>query len=525
MAAAFVQSAATWNTTAGNKAASLTPAVGGLLVVVAGASGTAAGSYGTITDDQGGTYTRVIESTRTTSGYEAIYIRDQLVTSAVLHTVTVSQPGGDTGGGLAVAEFSGCTNVGSAAAGAKGGQSNQASGTTPSITLDASASSTNPVVAAISMTGNPGTVTAPSGFTQRQSVSYNTPATALRPYTRDSGFSGSTLTWGSTANQSFGDVAVEIIPSSGPQTILAGRAVDTQTARPITPKKTYHLGQAIETDSAQAITPRQPTVVAVGQATEVDSAQAVGHKKTAHLGQATETDAAQAIDIAARGRVSFVEVDIPNAPVQVGQATETDTASAVTHKKTAHVGQASETDTAQAIGHEKVAHVGQASETDAAQTISHKKTAHVGQATEVDEAQAIAASTAGLTVVPVGQATEADSAQAITPRKTVQVGQATESDVAQAITGAKTAHVGQATETDEAQPITPASAIIVAVGQATETDTARPITIPTKQTVVVGEATEREFAFPIEAHTQRRHEGFEVWAARDKRNVRRRSPW
>ena len=106
-----------WNTTAGNKTVTATPAVDDLVVVVAGASSMAVGDDISVSDNgAGGTYTRITRAIGGgTAGMLDIWIRNGLVSSAVstIYTATIT---GDTGGGLTVLKVTGMLRTGSEAA-------------------------------------------------------------------------------------------------------------------------------------------------------------------------------------------------------------------------------------------------------------------------------------------------------------------------------------------------------------------------------------------------------------------------
>ena len=210
--AAFVQAVRTWNTTAGNKTASITPAVNGLLVVICGSSGETTDP--TVTDNQGGTYTKILISVRSGTG-SAIwgYIRDSLVSSAVSHTVTYAPGATDTGGGLEVLEFSGMSKTGAAAALQSAAHQNQASGTTLAPVFGATTLTTNPIVGAANQLAN-STFTPPASFTERGDTAYTTPNNNLETATVDSGQTLTTVTWGSASSGQCCALVIELDASA-----------------------------------------------------------------------------------------------------------------------------------------------------------------------------------------------------------------------------------------------------------------------------------------------------------------------
>ena len=212
--ASFVADAVTYNTTAGNKSASITPAVGDLLVVCFTES--AQTTVGTITDNQGGTYTVIASVLRAASAdYLAIAIRNSLVSSAVSHTVTMTAGGTNTGGGLDVMRFSGMTKTGAAAARQVASQTNQAAGGTPAPVFSSAPLTTNALVAFIANGASPAAMTPPSGFTERQDLGFSSPTRGMETATADSGITSTTITWGSSSGTAFGDIVVELDASSG----------------------------------------------------------------------------------------------------------------------------------------------------------------------------------------------------------------------------------------------------------------------------------------------------------------------
>ena len=212
--ASFVSDAIIWNTTSGNKTASITPAVGDLLVVLFHES--AQTTVGTIADDQGGTYTVILSALRAASAdYLAVAVRDQLVSSAVAHAVTMTAGGTDTGGGLEVMRFSGMSRAGASAARQSAKQDNQAAGGTPAPVFSLAPLTTNPIIAFVvnGATAAP-TETEPAGFVERQDLQYISPNRGFESATADSGITSTTITWGAASGTAFGDIVVELDASS-----------------------------------------------------------------------------------------------------------------------------------------------------------------------------------------------------------------------------------------------------------------------------------------------------------------------
>lgn len=216
--AAITSAGATWNTTAGNKTVTATPAVNDLIVVIASSSGLAGGTTAVTDDNSSGTYTQV-DTDRTgfsTTGVLTVWVRDALIGSAVSTIFTAAQSG-STGGGLVVLRVSGMTATGASAVRSNGGQST-ATGT-PAPVLSNTPLSYNPVITAVSNGTNGGGTTARTGYADIAVAGYNTPATGLDVCTLDSGETTATITWGGSSATTFASMAIEL---SAPTPVLTG---------------------------------------------------------------------------------------------------------------------------------------------------------------------------------------------------------------------------------------------------------------------------------------------------------------
>lgn len=207
--AALVQQVHNNSSTSGtHSVATAAVAVGNLIVVQTYDTGTAANSV--VTDDQGGTYTRVAFAQKATSAdITGFYIRNALTASAAIHTVS-SAPGATTGGGLQVTEYSGFTRTGASAARQSAKEDNQVAGGTPAPDFAVAADTNNPVLGAVFNASNPAGLTPPTNWTERRDAGYNTPTTGFEAVTRNSGFTGTTVTWGSTSATAFCSLIVEL---------------------------------------------------------------------------------------------------------------------------------------------------------------------------------------------------------------------------------------------------------------------------------------------------------------------------
>lgn len=211
---AWTFAATLWNTTAGNKsAAAFAPAVGDLLVVVAGSSGLAGGTTAVADDNPGGagTYTQV-DTDRTgfsTTGVLTVWIRTALITNSGNTTVTASQAG-STGGGLHVYRLSGMTLVGASAVRSNGGESSGTAGTTPAPVLNQAPHARNPILMAVAAGANAAVMAARTDYSEGADAGYNTPATGLGSAVLNSGENSATLTCSGTTSTTFASVGIEL---------------------------------------------------------------------------------------------------------------------------------------------------------------------------------------------------------------------------------------------------------------------------------------------------------------------------
>lgn len=212
MATIAVLGTPTWNTTAGSKTVTATPAVDDLIVIVAGSSGLAGGTTAVTDDNSSGTYNQV-DSDRTgfsTTGVLTCWIRTAKIASAVSTIFTAAQVG-STGGGLAVLAVRNAGSlVGSAAARTTGGESGVSGTPGPVLTSPGLPLALNPIITAVMSGTNGGGTTVRTGYTDVSISGYNTPATGFDLCYLESGENSQTITWGGAAPSTFASMAVEI---------------------------------------------------------------------------------------------------------------------------------------------------------------------------------------------------------------------------------------------------------------------------------------------------------------------------
>jgi len=209
----------TFNTTAGDKTVTATPAVGDLIVVVAATSGLAGGTTA-VTDNQatGGTYVQV-DSDRTgfsTTGVLTVWVRNDTIRSATSTVFTAAQSG-SSGGGLVVLKVTGMSIAGlsavrriAVASYNTGGQSTVAAGT-PAPVLAATPLTANPIITAVANgTNSTTTVVQRAGYTEAFDNGYTAPATGLEVSFRSSGETSATITYGGATASQFASFAIEL---------------------------------------------------------------------------------------------------------------------------------------------------------------------------------------------------------------------------------------------------------------------------------------------------------------------------
>jgi len=192
---------------------SFTPAAGDLLIATVTASGTIAA--GTMTDTQALGFTRVATALKNTSA-DTIYVFVALhFAAASSMTVTFNCTGDSaTGAVIQIVRVSGMSRRGIGAIRQFAVQANQAAGGTPAPAFTAAALTGNPTIGVVGNSTSPATLTAPTGWTELDDTGYATPTTGAEYVTRNSGFTGTTITWGSTSASAFGDIILELDASA-----------------------------------------------------------------------------------------------------------------------------------------------------------------------------------------------------------------------------------------------------------------------------------------------------------------------
>jgi hypothetical protein len=194
---------------------SFTPANGELLVALVVASGTV--DAGDMTDSIGGTWTKITSALNQASADTIyVFVRTALIGTGVSMTVTFDCTGDNaTGVVIFVAGVSGMAKVGAAAVRQSDITENTGAGTTPSITFPAVCLTTNPTIVVIGNATNPAGCTPPTNWTELGDTGHATPDRGGEYAHRDSGFTGTTITWGAASPSAWGAIGIELDTSAG----------------------------------------------------------------------------------------------------------------------------------------------------------------------------------------------------------------------------------------------------------------------------------------------------------------------
>ncbi|MGH3878062.1 MAG: hypothetical protein ACRDSK_13615 [Actinophytocola sp.] len=195
-----------------NTSAAFTPAVGDLLVVGVVASATQ--DIGTATISAGTGVTSFTHIARARFGGNAhvlnVFVANQLVTTAASATVTWDDDlDASTGTVIMVERIAGMTKTGATAVRQSAIDENRTTGTI-GVTFASACLTGNPTIGFAGLQGIAvNAAVPPSGWTELADTGYGTPTTGGESCGRDSGFSGTTVTWTSDAGTDDAAMVVE----------------------------------------------------------------------------------------------------------------------------------------------------------------------------------------------------------------------------------------------------------------------------------------------------------------------------
>lgn len=208
-----------------------TPTAGDLLVAFCGAVGT--DGVGATVTSTGNTasWTNVADillNTAGNGGRLTVWVQTALCT-AVSTNVTLTQ-GADnsTGNHIFIYRIAGMTNTGSAAVRQQAEEPDHAAGTPQPTALASSAITTNPTIVAVHDEATSVGWTAPTSWTESAAGerAFSTPSSRMEVAHRNSGFTGTTVTWGSASSGEYASIVMEFdasAPAVLPPVVMAPR--------------------------------------------------------------------------------------------------------------------------------------------------------------------------------------------------------------------------------------------------------------------------------------------------------------
>lgn len=165
---------------------------------------------------------------QSSAAHMGVFVADQKTTgSGSTGTVTIAG-GSDAGAGTIISVYTvaglPATSVGASAVRQSGGQTDQAAGV-PAPAFGSAAKTENPVLGAIYNATNPAGMTSPSGWSAGGNSGYTTgQVSGLGTCHRNSGETGTTITWGSSSASAFASIIIELstfVPGAATQALTA----------------------------------------------------------------------------------------------------------------------------------------------------------------------------------------------------------------------------------------------------------------------------------------------------------------
>ena len=194
-----------------NTSGAFTPAVGDLLVAFVVASGTIDAFPNNLVGSTGMVFEDIISATYAAGGLLYAFVSTTLVSSATSQTVTFNPADGATGTIIYVCRVAGMSRTGTDAVRQSRNQDLGTAATTPAPVFLSAALTSNPVLGCVGNSTNPAGMTPPSGWTEGTAdLGYANPTTGGEYAFINSGFTGTTVTWGSTSASIFGAVILEL---------------------------------------------------------------------------------------------------------------------------------------------------------------------------------------------------------------------------------------------------------------------------------------------------------------------------
>lgn len=195
-----------------NTSGAFIPASNDLLIVWVQVADSADTGEGSLTSSVGLGFILNQTAAYNSSTYKLFcYVSTALVTNTSSQTVTwdgVSDEG--TGSIISVYSVSGMSRTGLNAILQTGRQQNQAASGTPAPAFAASADTNNATMGAVANLTSPAGLTPPTDWVEGNDSGHGAPASGLEAVSRASGFTGTTITWGSTSASAFASIIIEL---------------------------------------------------------------------------------------------------------------------------------------------------------------------------------------------------------------------------------------------------------------------------------------------------------------------------
>lgn len=202
---------------------SFTPSAADLIVLFVTMSGNATDLV--ITDTQTLGWTRLPTNGKalwsTSANQIAAYVSNASAAASATTITATTASGTATGAILSVYTISGMTKYGSTAIVQSVMIQNQTTGVNPNPTFGSAVNTNNPTLEVVSQAHASPTMAPPTGWTEGADTSYATPTVGTEDNFRNSGFTGTTITWTDTTGvNAWGCIAVEL-DSSGSTPVTA----------------------------------------------------------------------------------------------------------------------------------------------------------------------------------------------------------------------------------------------------------------------------------------------------------------
>jgi len=205
-----------------NASGAFVPASGDLIIVFVSKEASVAMASADLTSSVAPTGFTLIRTHlyQSSAAIFGVFVANSLTVDTTSRAVTIAA-GTDAAAGTNIAVFSvsGMTQVNSLAIRQQGGQSDQTAGGTPAPAFPGAALTANACLGAVVNATNPAGLTEPSGWSEGSDTGYTTgQVNGIETAFRNSGETGTTITWGSTSATAFASIIIELdtsVPIAG----------------------------------------------------------------------------------------------------------------------------------------------------------------------------------------------------------------------------------------------------------------------------------------------------------------------